>query len=191
MPSGGSALRASQATPGLRFAFHGRLALMEPSGSLRAYAGGMATSDYDFVDSPGWSPLLEAAWVARENAHAPYSGFKVGAALLFRDGRIESGCNVENAAYPLTVCAERNAIGAAVAKGMRDGDLVALAVVTEAPTLTPPCGGCRQVIAEFAERLPVLLANRRERALHDIADLLPHAFTGRNLHLGNQELFKG
>ncbi len=133
------------------------------------------------ADAPEWEPLLEAAWGAWANAHAPYSKFRVGAALLLRDGRIESGCNVENAAYPLTVCAERNAIGAAVARGMRDGDLLALVVVTEAPSLTPPCGGCRQVIAEFAQRLPVLLANRRERIRHDIADLLPHAFTGRNL----------
>jgi cytidine deaminase len=144
----------------------------------------MVSSDFDRVDSSAWDTLLEAAWAARANAHAPYSGFKVGAALILKDGRIDSGCNVENAAYPLGVCAERNAIGAAVAKGLLDGDLVALAVVTEAATLTPPCGGCRQVIAEFAGRLPVLLANRQERALHDIADLLPHAFTGRNLKPG-------
>ena len=143
----------------------------------------MEIPDFSRPDSPSWDLPLEAAWAAREHAHAPYSGFKVGAALVLRDGRIESGCNVENAAYPLTVCAERNAIGAAVARGMRDGDLLALAVVTDADSLTPPCGGCRQVIAEFADRLPVLLANRRERSLHDIADLLPHAFTGRNLHL--------
>lgn len=142
----------------------------------------MALSDYNHVDSPGWDALLEAAWAAWAHAHAPYSGFKVGAALLLRNGTIEAGCNVENAAYPLTVCAERNAVGAAVARGMREGELVALAVVTEAGSLTPPCGGCRQVLAEFAAALPVLLANRRERALHDIADLLPHAFTGRNLH---------
>jgi cytidine deaminase len=145
----------------------------------------MVSSGFDRVDSPGWDSLLKAAWAAWANAHAPYSGFKVGAAIALKDGRVESGCNVENAAYPLTVCAERNAIGAAVAKGMRDGDLLALAVVTEAAALTPPCGGCRQVIAEFAGRLPVLLANRRERALHDSADLLPHAFTGRNLRLKN------
>jgi cytidine deaminase len=145
----------------------------------------MVPAPFDHVDAPAWEPLLDAAWAAREHAHAPYSGFKVGAALQLRDGRVEAGCNVENAAYPLTVCAERNAIGAAVAKGMRDGDLAALVVVTEAPTLTPPCGGCRQVLAEFAGRLPVLLANRRERVLHDLSDLLPHAFTGRNLHLSN------
>lgn len=133
------------------------------------------------ADASGWEPLLQAAWDAWANAHAPYSGFRVGAALLRSDGSVESGCNVENAAYPLSVCAERNAIATAVAHGLREGQLAALVVVTEAPALTPPCGGCRQVLAEFADQLPVLLANRRERSLHDLADLLPHAFTGRNL----------
>ena len=74
---------------------------------------------------------------------------------------------------------------------LRDGDPLALAIVTEAETLTPPCGGCRQVIAEFAERLPVLLANRTQRALHDSSDLLPQAFTGRNLHRKNEEPVQG
>lgn len=131
--------------------------------------------------SRAWQPLLDAAWLAWERAHAPYSGFHVGAALLFGDGQLVPGCNVENAAYPVALCAERTAICAAVSQGMKLGELKALVVVTEAPTLTPPCGACRQVIAEFAETLPILLANRQERALHDIRDLLPHAFTGRNL----------
>ncbi len=138
---------------------------------------------YATPDSPAWQDLLEAAWAARDHAHAPYSGFRVGAALAWRrEGSlwIEAGCNVENAAYPLTVCAERNAIAAAVAKGLVDGGLVALAVVTEAEELTPPCGGCRQVMVEFAADLPVLLANRRGRALHGLAALLPQAFSGRN-----------
>lgn len=141
----------------------------------------MSAADFSRPDSPDWAPLLEAAWAAWGHAHAPYSGFRVGAALRWRDGRIEAGCNVENAAYPLTVCAERNAIGAAVAKGLRDGELQALVVVTEAAVLTPPCGGCRQVLVEFAEDLPVLLANRDSRALHRLAGLLPHAFSGRHL----------
>jgi cytidine deaminase len=131
--------------------------------------------------SPVWDALLEAAWTARDQAYAPYSGFHVGAALLLRDGSVFPGCNVENAAYPVTHCAERTAICAAVSRGMKPGDLLALVVVTEAETLTPPCGACRQVIAEFAGELPILLANRHGRALHDIRDLLPHAFTGRNL----------
>jgi cytidine deaminase len=130
---------------------------------------------------PAWEPLLEAAWQAWSQAYAPYSHFHVGAALLRKDGTIQVGCNVENASYGGTICAERNAICAAAAQGLRPGDLMALVVVTEAETLTPPCGLCRQVIAEFAEELPILLANRQERSLHHISELLPHAFTGRNL----------
>lgn len=138
---------------------------------------------YTHPDAPAWQDLLDAAWAAREHAHAPYSGFRVGAALAWRRKGslwIEAGCNVENAAYPLTVCAERNAIGAAVAKGLRDGDLAALVVVTEAEVLTPPCGGCRQVMVEFAAELPVLLANHHSRSLFGLSALLPQAFSGRN-----------
>lgn len=130
---------------------------------------------------PQWDPLLQAAWQAWERAYAPYSHFQVGAAILCRDGSVHVGCNVENASYGGTICAERTAICSAAAQGMRPNDMVALVVVTEAKTLTPPCGLCRQVIAEFAEDLPILLANRTERALHAISTLLPHAFTGRNL----------
>lgn len=143
------------------------------------------------VSEATWQRLTDAARTAQANAYAPYSKFCVGAAFLCVGGSIVSGCNVENASYGLTICAERNAIGAAVAGGMQDGDPRALAIVTEAGTLTPPCGGCRQVIAEFAERLPVLLANRASRALHDSSDLLPHAFTGRNLHRKNDEPVQG
>lgn len=131
--------------------------------------------------SSDWEPLLGAAWAAWARAYAPYSGFRVGAALLSADGAIVPGCNVENAAYPVAQCAERTAVCAAVSRGMAVGQLVALAVVTEAPVLTPPCGACRQVLAEFAGELPILLANRAERSLCDIRDLLPRAFTGRHL----------
>ena len=131
--------------------------------------------------SPAWEPLLAAAWVARDHAHAPYSGFQVGAALLFGEGTIVPGCNVENAAYPVAQCAERTALCAAVSAGLKIGALKALVVVTDAGTPTPPCGACRQVLAEFAEDLPILLANRQQRALHDLRDLLPHPFSGRNL----------
>ena len=140
--------------------------------------------------SPAWDPLVGAAWSAWEHAHAPYSGFHVGAALLRAGGQVVAGCNVENAAYPVTQCAERTAVCAAVAQGMKAGELEALVVVTEAAELTPPCGACRQVLAEFAEDLPVLLVNRQGRALHDLRDLLPHAFTGRNL-TGNAEAKNG
>lgn len=128
-----------------------------------------------------WEPLLASAWGCRDWAHAPYSHFRVGAALLTATGEVVGGCNVENAAYPLALCAERGALSAAVAQGLRPGGLVAAVVVTEAGTLTPPCGACRQALAEFAETLPVLLANRQARQLHRLEDLLPHSFTGRNL----------
>lgn len=136
---------------------------------------------FDDPQSPAWTPLLEAAWKAREHAHAPYSRFQVGAALLTRDGRVVGGCNVENAAYPVSLCAERGALSAAVAGGLKPGDLAAVVVVTDTAMLTPPCGACRQALAEFAAALPVLLANRNERTLHRLEDLLPHSFTGRNL----------
>jgi cytidine deaminase len=113
-------------------------------------------------------------------AYVPYSGFRVGAALQLHSGDIVAGCNVENASYPVTLCAERTALCTAVTQGLRPEGIAALVVVTEAETPTPPCGACRQVLAEFAESLPVLLANRSSRTLFDLRNLLPHAFTGRN-----------
>ena len=134
---------------------------------------------YDQPQSPAWTPLLEAAWAARSRAHAPYSRFRVGAALAFPGGEVVAGCNVENAAYPLCTCAERVAACTAVARGLQGPE--ALVVVTEADRLTPPCGACRQVLVEFADRLPILLDNGRTRALHRLEDLLPEAFTPRDL----------
>lgn len=136
---------------------------------------------FENADSLEWAPLLEAAWAARGRAHAPYSDFQVGAALLRKGGEVVGGCNVENASYPMCTCAERTAVCAAVAAGMKEGELVALVVVTGADMLTPPCGACRQVLVEFVDDLPILLDNGRKKALHHLKDLLPHAFTGRNL----------
>jgi len=135
---------------------------------------------FDNVDAPDWTPLLEAAWSARERAHAPYSAFRVGAALLRMGGDVVAGCNVENASYPMCTCAERTAVCAAVAAGMKEGELEALVVVTAAETLTPPCGACRQILVEFSDDLPILLDNGRQKALHRLKDLLPEAFTGRS-----------
>jgi len=123
--------------------------------------------------------LVAAAVTARARAYAPYSRFRVGAALLLADGRVVTGVNVENASYGLTVCAERNAVSAAVLAGMRPGDLRALAVAAEADGPVSPCGACRQVLAEFATPdTPVLLHNVRDGATveHTVAELLPHAF---------------
>jgi cytidine deaminase len=101
--------------------------------------------------------LLSAARAARENAHAPYSNFRVGAALRAKSGQIYTGCNVENSTYGLTVCAERVAIFKAISEGERGFD--AIAVVTDTEQLTPPCGACRQIIWEFCGDVPVILGN--------------------------------
>ncbi|HEX8791898.1 MAG TPA: cytidine deaminase [Polyangiaceae bacterium] len=124
--------------------------------------------------------LLAAARAARAHAHAPYSRYRVGAALLTKSGRIFAGCNVENATYGATVCAERNAIGAMVAAGERDP--VACVVVTAGPTPGTPCGICRQVLSEFAADMPITLVaedasgHMLARAEERLAGLLPKAF---------------
>jgi cytidine deaminase len=104
-----------------------------------------------------YDALIAAAKSARENAHAAYSNFRVGAGLRASSGRIFGGCNVENATYGLTVCAERVAIFKAISEGERGFD--AIAVVTDTDALTPPCGACRQLIWEFCGDVPVVLAN--------------------------------
>lgn len=119
--------------------------------------------------------LQKVAWEAREHAYAPYSKFSVGAALLAADGRIFSGCNVENLSYGLTNCAERVAIGTAVAAGARE--FLVVAVVAETGVPVSPCGACRQVLAEFG--VPrVLLANRTESLEFTLEELLPRASAG-------------
>jgi len=124
-----------------------------------------------------WDALFEVASASRERAYAPYSKFLVGAAALFDDGTISPGCNVENATYGLTVCAERNAIGRAVGEGKQK--LKAVAVVVDSREPCPPCGMCRQVMAEFAgPDLPVRMRDLKGReASYTLGDLLPHAFT--------------
>ena len=119
--------------------------------------------------------LIAAAWDAREMAYAPYSNFHVGAALLAGDGRIFSGCNVENISYGLTNCAERVAIGAAIAAGARSFEKVVVVADTAQPI--SPCGACRQVLAEFGVK-SVILANRTQRVTFSLEELLPRASTG-------------
>ena len=119
--------------------------------------------------------LIAAAKQARENAHAPYSNFRVGAALRARSGRVYTGSNVENATYGLTMCAERVAIFKAISEGERGFD--AIAVVTHTELLTPPCGACRQLIWEFCGDVEVILANLEGKtAVHRMAELLPRPF---------------
>ncbi len=123
-----------------------------------------------------WTPLIEGALRARAAAHAPYSRFQVGAALLGESGRIFLGCNVENISFGLTICAERNAVAQAVLQGERRLLAVAIAGGGEAPC--PPCGACRQVLAEFAdaELAVALVGGSGERQIHRLGALLPFAF---------------
>ena len=126
--------------------------------------------------------LLAAAWAAFDRALADYSHFRVGAALETVDGQIVSGCNIENASYGLTMCAERVAMFKALSEGHRQFRRVL--IVTDAEQPTPPCGACRQILWEFAGDLEVLLANRAGvTATHHLATLLPVAFDQRSLRL--------
>jgi cytidine deaminase len=129
-------------------------------------------AEYDF--------LITAARQARENAHAKFSNFKVGAALLSSSGKIYGGCNVENATYGLTICAERVAIFKAISEGERRFD--AIAVVTDTGALTAPCGACRQIIWEFCGDVPVVMANLRDKTeIVSMSQLFPKPFDSSSL----------
>ena len=124
--------------------------------------------------------LRERALAAMDRAYAPYSNFNVGAALLASDGSITDGCNVENAAYPAGICAERGAVATAVARGARQFEIVVIA--TDADRPTPPCGMCRQVLFEFSPHLLVVSVTRNGReARWSLEELLPEAFSPRSL----------
>ncbi|MCS7187386.1 MAG: cytidine deaminase [Armatimonadetes bacterium] len=128
-----------------------------------------------------WDALIAAAQRVRKRAYAPYSRFQVGAALLGKSGRIYVGCNVENASYGLTICAERNAVFSAVAEGERE--FVALVVAGKDPQVFP-CGACRQVLAEFCDDLPILIVGEDGTQTEtSLCELLPHAFRFKeNIH---------
>jgi len=120
-------------------------------------------------------PLLVAARKTRDNASARFSNFKVGAALEDADGRIHTGCNVENATYGLTVCAERVAVFKAISEGARG--FTRVAVVADTDTLTPPCGACRQILWEFCGDIDVVLVNLHGKTeTYRLKDLFPKPF---------------
>ena len=124
--------------------------------------------------------LIEAAKRARLQSVAPFSNFKVGAAVRTADGKVYTGCNVESASYGLTVCAERVAIWKALSEGERQ--FTELAVVADTETLTPPCGTCRQIVWDFARGATIVFANLNgESEKFQIAELLPRAFDARFL----------
>jgi cytidine deaminase len=141
------------------------------------------TDEPEVPDAIEAAELEDRAVKARAHAYAPYSSFQVGAALLFANGRIVDGANVENASYGLSMCAERTAMFAAVALGAQD--LEAVAVCTDASPPSAPCGACRQVLYEFARDPKAVIVTainpRGERRSWTLAELLPHGFTGREL----------
>jgi len=122
--------------------------------------------------------LITQARAAREQAYAPYSGYRVGAALLGKSGRVYTGCNVENAVYPLVICAERTAVVKAVSEGERE--FTAIAVVTE--NGGSPCGSCRQTLREFGEDIVVLIADVAGNYCETtVAELLPASFSAADI----------
>ncbi len=118
--------------------------------------------------------LIEVAKNAAKLAYAPYSGFNVGAALLTKSGKIFTGCNVENASYGLTNCAERTAVFKAVSEG--EQEFLEIAIFTNTDELFSPCGACRQVLSEFGNHIKVSITNRHETVNTDIKSLLPLSF---------------
>jgi cytidine deaminase len=129
---------------------------------------------------PEYEKLASLAKLAKKRAHAPYSQFRVGAALLTADGEIFTGCNVEISTYALTICAERTAIFKAVSEGKKK--FKAIAVVADDPGFTPPCGACRQVLMDLAGNIDFIMVNGRGATkVLELKSLLPHAFGQKNL----------
>lgn len=125
-----------------------------------------------------WEDLLRQAIEARANAYTPYSNYKVGAALLTKSGQVYQGCNIENAAYTPSVCAERTAIFKAVSEGERDFEAIAVVTANKGA----PCGVCRQVLREFAPNITIILGDvKGNYELLTLPDLLPHSFGPEDL----------
>jgi cytidine deaminase len=128
-----------------------------------------------------YKELVVAAIGAKELAYAPYSKFRVGAAILAKDGRILTGCNIESSSYGLTICAERTAIFKAYSEGIHE--FTAIAVVSDDPEFTPPCGACRQVLIDLAGDIDFVMANAKNKLkVLRLKSLLPLAFTSKNLN---------
>lgn len=127
-----------------------------------------------------YTDVIEKALQACEHAYAPYSRFCVGACLKMKDGSYICGVNVENASYGLTSCAERNALFAAYSQGYRKQDIQCMAITAKQDELCPPCGACRQVMAELLEQhTPIILASIKKQLVTNIEELMPMAFTAK------------
>lgn len=124
--------------------------------------------------------LLEIAIEARKNSYSPYSKFPVGAAVLTKDGKVYTGCNVENAAYGITLCAETVAVAKAVSEGSRN--IAAVAVAADTEGVCRPCGLCRQFILEFGDEIVIIMGNLKgNRETKNIKELIPFSFSSRDL----------
>jgi cytidine deaminase len=126
-----------------------------------------------------YNKLIAEAQEAKEFSYSPYSKFRVGAALLTNKNKIYTGCNVENSSYSLTICAERTAIFKAISEGERE--FKAIAISTDAELLCPPCGACRQVLYELADKIDVILTNGKESKIFKMKDLFPQPFNSKFL----------
>ncbi len=127
-----------------------------------------------------YADLIRRATLAKKNAHAPYSNFRVGAALLTKDGEVFTGCNVENSSYGLTICAERTAIFSAISQGVRNFN--AIAVIADDDDFTPPCGACRQVLWDLAGNIDFIMVNGKgKKRVKKLKALLPFAFDEKHL----------
>jgi cytidine deaminase len=150
------------------------LAALSSCEHLKKHSEAIAQTDIP-VDTSIYTLLIDSATSARNHAYAPYSKFKCGAAVLTASGKIYSGCNVENASYGMTNCAERTAIFKAVSEG--ETKIKAVAVVADVPDFDAPCGACRQVIFEFGPDADIIMANlTRKHKIEKIRSLLPYAF---------------
>lgn len=130
-----------------------------------------------------YKELVNHAIRAKENAYVPYSHFRVGAAILTNDGEIYTGCNIENASFGGTNCAERTALFKAISEGKRD--FKCIAIVSDSPDYTYPCGICRQVLSEFGNDLEILVAKSNgDYKVHSFKEILPYAFTSEELERG-------
>ncbi len=127
-----------------------------------------------------YQELVKIAQAVKQRAHAPYSKFPVGAALLASNRRIYTGCNIEISSYGLTICAERTAIFKAISEGERN--FKAIAVITNDPKITPPCGACRQVLWDLAGNIDIIMANNKGKSkVVKLKELIPYAFDSKNL----------
>ena len=130
--------------------------------------------------SPPQQKLVKAARLARRQARAPYSKFRVGAALLGKSGRVYSGCNIESSSYSLTICAERTALFKAISEGEKK--FKAIAIIADDKDFTPPCGACRQVLFDLAGNIDIIMVNSRRRTtIVKLDELLPFAFDDKHL----------